>query len=348
MKRSSLKVLSLLVVSVVALTACGTSQSISPVAMEKVRVQAGWLLNGEFANVCAGITEGYYHDVGLDVELIAGGPSGSSFIIATNAVAQDDSITLGIDSDLVALARGVTKENPAERLQVKAFAAFWNDYPYGFIVKKDSPLNSLKDFVQKKADGSSYKIGVTADSVVQNAIASAVNMPVTALDIVTVGFDAAPFLANQVDALAAFWTTQAYEVVKAGIPYRFLPASELAAYNQPSMVAIASMKTLTEKKETLSKWLKATIKGSEFVLANPDQAGKNILDPRCGGSKFDLTQEQWLVNQSVKLFDKERIGSLDQQQIENFSQAYYDLKQIPRVPQYTELVDDSILKTIYQ
>lgn len=348
MKISSLKVLSLSIVSVVSLTACGDSQSGAPVAIEKVKVQAGWLLNGEFANVCAGITEGYYRDVGLDVELIAGGPSGSSFIIATNAVAQDDSITLGIDSDLVPLVRGVTKENPAEQLKVKAFAAFWTDNPYGFIVKKDSPLKSLKDFVNKKEDGSSYKIGVTADSVVQNAIASAVNMPVNALDLVTVGFDAAPFLANQVDALAAFWTTQAYEVEKAGIPYNFLPASELPAYNQPSMVAVASIKTLTEKKQTLSKWLKATIKGSQFVVTNPDQAGKNILDPRCGGAKFDSTQEQWLVNQSVKLFDKDHIGGLDKIQIDDFSQAYFDLKQIPRVPQYTELVDDSILQSIYQ
>lgn len=347
MKRVSLQLISLAAVSVLSLTACGAKQE--PLAsLEKVRVQAGWLLNGEFANVCAAITEGYYHDVGLDVELIPGGPSGASFIVATNAVAQDDTLTVGIDSDLVALARGVTKENPAEQLKVKAFAAFWNDNPYGFIVKKDSPLNSLQDFIKKKPDGSAYKIGVTADSVVQNAIASAANVPVSMLNLVTVGFDAAPFLANQVDALAAFWTTQAYEVEKAGIAYKFLPASELPAYDQPSMVAVATTKTLTEKKETLTKWLQATIKGSQFVVAHPDVAGAKVLDARCGGDKFDLTQEQWLVNQSVKLFDKEKIGNLDQAQIESFSQAYYDLQQIPRVASYQELVDDSVLKAIYQ
>ena len=40
------------------------------VKLEKVKVQAGWLLNGEFANVCAAIVNGYYKDSGLDVEMI--------------------------------------------------------------------------------------------------------------------------------------------------------------------------------------------------------------------------------------------------------------------------------------
>lgn len=315
--------------------------------LEKVRVQAGWLLNGEFANICAAIVNGYYKDEGLDVEMVPGGPSGASFTIATNAVAQDPTLTLGVDGDLVPLLRGVTKESENEKLRVKAFAAFWNDNPYGFIVRKDSGIESIKDFIKRKPDGSKYKIGVTSDSVIQYAIAKYLNVPVSDLDIVIVGFDATPFLTGQVDAIAGYWTTQAYEVEKAGIPYNFLPASEIPGFKQPSQVAIATDNTLKEKSDVLTRWLQATIKGTQFIKQHPDTAGTYILDDRCGGKSFNVEQETWLIKKSLPLFDQQRIGWIYGDQIMDFAKTYHDLGQIPQVPSQEDIIDYSILQKIY-
>lgn len=314
---------------------------------EKVRVQAGWLLNGEFANICSAIINGFYTEQGLEVELVPGGPVGASFVVATNAVAQDDSLTLGVDGDAVPLLRGVTKQNKSEQLKVKAFAAFWNQNPYGFIVRSDSGLSSIKDFIKKKPDGSKYKIGVTADSVAQYAIASYLNVPVSDLDIVIVGFDTTPLLTRQVDALAGYWTTQVYEVEKAGISYKFLSASELPGWNQQSMVAVASDKVLKEKKNTLVRWLKATIKGTEFIQNNPKIAAENILDNRCGGPTFNKEQELWIIQKSIPLFDQTKPGWLYENQIMNFANEYKKLEQIPNIPQANDLIDYSILNAIY-
>lgn len=316
-------------------------------SLEKVKVQAGWLLNGEFANICASIVNGYYKDEGLDVEMIPGGPSGASFTIATNAIAQDPSLTIGVDGDVVPLMRGVTKESENEKIRVKAFAAFWNDNPYGFMVRKDSGIESIKDFAKQKANGSKYKIGVTADSVIQYAIADYIGIPVTDLDIVIVGFDATPFLTGQVDALAGYWTTQAYEAEAAGIPYMFLGSSEIPGFNQPSMVAVATDKTLNEKPNTLVRWLRATIKGTKFIEENPDTAGQYILDDRCGGKSFNVKQETWLIKKSLPLFDQEKIGWIYSDQVMGFANAYYKLKQIPRVPAQSEVLDYSILNKLY-
>lgn len=316
--------------------------------MEKVRVQAGWLLNGEFANVCSAIVNGFYKEQNLDVELVPGGPVGASFVIATNAVAQDNSLTLGIDGDTVPLLRGVTKQNESEKLRVKAFAAFWNQNPYGFIVRSDSGLNSIKDFTKRKSDGSKYKIGVTADSVAQYAIASYLNVPVSDLDIVIVGFDTTPLLTRQVDALAGYWTTQVYEVEKAGIQYKFLSASELPGWNQQSMVAIATDKVLQEKKDVLERWLKATIKGTEFVQKNSEIAAENILDIRCGGPTFNKEQELWVIQKSIPLFDQTKPGWLYENQIMDFANAYKKLGEIPSVPQVSDVTDYSILDAIYE
>lgn len=318
-------------------------------SLEKVKVQAGWLLNGEYANVCSAIINGDYKKENLDVELIPGGPVGASFIISTNTIAQNNDLTLGIDGDIVPLLRGRTKENKDERLKVKAFAAFWNENPYGFIVRDDSPLKSLKDFATKrKPDGSKYKIGITADSVIQNAIAEYAGVSVKDLELVTVGFDATPFLTKQVDALAAYWTTQAYDVEKAGVKYRFLSASELPGFSQPSQIAIATEKNLIEKHDVLVKWLRATIEGSKFVINNPDEAAKQILDSRCGGQNFNEAQEGWLIKKSLTLFDKEKIGTMSKKQFNNFANAYYKLKQIPQMPEIDEMADFSVLNEIYK
>ncbi len=315
------------------------------VKLDKLRVQAGWLLNGEFANVCSAIVNGYYQDNNLDVELIPGGPSGASFIVATTAIAQDPSLDIGIDGDLVPLLRGVAKSNPNEKINVKAFASFWNDNPYGFMVRADSGIKSIKDFGKKMPNGKKVKVGVTADAVIQGAIANYAGVKEKDIDFVTVGFDATPLISGQVDALAGYWTTQAYELEKANIPYTFLSISEIPGLKQPSMVAVASEKTLTDKKDQLERWLKATIRGSEFVKNNPEEAAKNILDSRCGGPSFNEEQEAWLIKKSIPLFGN-NIGMMDEKMISDYSRAYKNLGQIPFVPDNSSYMDFSILKGI--
>jgi len=317
--------------------------------LDKLKVQAGWLLNGEFANICSAIVNGYYEDEELDVQLIPGGPAGASFIIATNAVAQDQDLDIAIDGDIIPLLRGVTKESKTEQLRMKAFASFWNENPFGFIVRKDSGITSLKDFaLKRKEDGSKIKVGITADSVIQYAIADYAGVPVEDLDLTIVGYDASSFLAGQVDALAAYWTTQAYEVEKAKIDYMFLSASELPGFSQPSMVAIARDEILENKSDQLVRWLRATIKGSEFVIQNPEEAAQQILDPRCGGPNFEVVQEKWLIEKSIPIFDQEKIGWIYSDQIIDFATAYNKLNQIPRIPKADEILDYSILNKIYK
>ena len=315
--------------------------------LEKVRVQAGWILNAEFANVCSAIVNGYYDKKGLEVELRPGGPTGASFIIATNTLAQDSSVDIAIDGDFVPLVRGVTKENPNEQIKAKAFAAFWEKSPLGFIVKSDSEINSVKDFIKVKKNGQKYKIGVTSDSILPQAIASYLGVSESDLNVVIVGYDATPFLTGEVDILQAYWTTQAYAVQKAGIDYKFIGVQEIPGFNQPSQVALATNRTLSEKPEMLAKWLEATIDGSKFNQQNPEESAKQILDSRCGGPSFDIEQESWLIKQSLPLLDQNKIGWIYSDQVMGFAEGYRKLGQIPSMPSQNDLIDYSILNKVY-
>lgn len=325
----------------------GKKQKENNKTLEKVRVQAGWILNAEFANICSAIKEGYYEEEGLDVELVPGGPTGASFVVATNALVQDKSIDIAVDGDIIPLLRGVTNEREEEKIRAKIFSVFWRENPFGFMVRKDSGINNFYDLVNnRKSDGSKYKIGITADSVAQFAIANHVGVPVSELDLTTVGFDASPFLLNQVDALASFWTTQAYEVEKAGIDYNFLSFGDIPGFSQPSMVAIARDETIKEKPEMLKKWLRATIKGSEFSVNNPEKAAEYVLSDACGGKVLDSNQELWIIKKSIPLFGNDNIGNINVNQILDFSKAYYNLGQISSIPSKDDIIDMSILEKV--
>ncbi len=139
-----------------------------------------------------------------------------------------------------------------------------------------------------------------------------------------------------------------YELEQAGVNYKFLPASELPGFDQPSMVVVATEKTILEKKDSLTRWMQATIQGTEFVRQNPAIAAEHILDTRCGGPTFDKSQEEWLIKKSIPLFDEQKPGWVYENQIIDFAQAYRGLDQISRTPMASELIDYSILQGVYK
>jgi len=114
------------------------------------------------------------------------------------------------------------------------------------------------------------------------------------------------------------------------------------------MVAIATENTIKDKKDVLERWLKATIKGTEFVEKNPEIAAENILDSRCGGPTFNKEQELWVIQKSIPLFDQTKPGWLYENQIMDFANAYKKLGQIPSVPKAGDVTDYSILNALYK
>ncbi|MGH6922851.1 MAG: ABC transporter substrate-binding protein [Propylenella sp.] len=310
-------------------------------AVERVRVQAGWLLNGEFAAFCSALVNGIYADYGLDVTLLPGGPSGGGFIVATNALVQDQTIDIAIDGDLVPLMRG-TGRPPERQINVKAFAAFWTDSPYGFLVREDSGIHSLRDLAGGSPDGKPYRVGVTADFVLQDALARHAGGSPDQINFVTVGFDALPLITGSIDAQAGYWVTQAYELVQANISYRFLPISELPGFHQPSLIALARKETIEQRPEMLARWLRASQDGARFVLSDPETAAKQILDSRCGGPSFDFQQESWLIRQSLSLYNPADLGRLDPTLISSFATVFKEIGQIQRVPIIEDVYTDKI------
>jgi ABC-type nitrate/sulfonate/bicarbonate transport system substrate-binding protein len=338
------------VFSVVALSACQPQGGNQNEQIEKVVVQASWLPNAEFSFVCSAIVEGYYEEEGLDVELRAGGPA-ISFARSSTILAQEEEVYISIESVLTEFIEGRAKPNLDEQLRVKAIGAFWQDNPLGFLVREDG-ASSLEDlFTKTRPSGTPWTIGATPDAVLIEAITDYYGISYDDLDMVTTSYDATPFLLGEVDALWSFWTTQAYEAELAGIPYRFLSLSEIPGLAQPAMIVLTREDILQEKQDVLVRWFRASLQGATFTLNNPEAAARYILDERCGGPDFDYTQELWMIEKSLPLFEYNNsldcMGYIDPATVMSWTETYLDIAGNPNIPSIETLIDFSILEEIY-
>ncbi len=340
---------SALVVAAVG-SGCQTQSDTQGAKTDTLVVQASWLADGEVSSICSAIVEGFYREEGLDVELRPGGPA-ISFAYSSTILAQDEDVFVSIESALTEFVEGMARPGESGQLGVKAIGALWQDNPLGFLVHEDGPSSLAELFTGARPDGSPWVIGATPDAGLIEAIASHLGVSYDDLGIVTTGYDAAALLDGRVDALWAFWTTQAYEIEKAGIPYRFLSLSEIPGLSQPSMIVLTREDILRDKKDVLVRWFRATIRGAVFTVEDPERAAMSILDERCGGPDLDYDEELWLIRQSLPLYEYRNaldyVGYLDPEIVMSWTRTYLGIANNQNIPDAETLMDFSILEAIY-
>jgi hypothetical protein len=258
---------------------------------------------------------------------------------------------VSIESVLTEYVEGRAHAEESDQLRVKAIGALWQDNPLGFLVREDGP-ESLEDlFTGNRPDGSRWRIGATPDAILIEAIADYYDVSYDDLNLITTGYDAAAFLADQVDALWGFWTTQAYQAYVAGIPYRFLTLSTIPGLAQPSNIILTEETTLNDEPELLVSFFEASLRGARFTLENPETAAEYVLDPRCGGSDLDRGQELWLIQQSLPLYSHAEAGScigvINPADVSAWAETYLSITENPNVPTADSLVDMRVLEAIY-
>lgn len=312
-----------------------------------VKVQYGWMLNGGSAPSCLALVKGYYEAEGLNVTLVPGGPIGTTFLDATNAVSSDESITLGVDNVATSLIVGKSKD---PNFPVKIFADLWQEAPIGFIVRHDSGLKSIKDLAGKRPDGSKWRIGATPNVPLLIPIAQYMGVDVKDLDVTTIAGDITPLTAGQIDALFGFETTQAVAARMTGVEYDFLPLSEIPGLSQPGYVAMARESELTDDKDTLVRWLRATLKGNQDMLADPEAAAQAVTDKRCGGPQMKVPQEKALIEASRKYIEVDggldKVGHIDTATLDAFAAKFIPAAGLKSVPKAEDYVDMSVLKEL--
>lgn len=254
-------------------------------AVQPASLRLSWIKNTEFAGFFAAQDRGYYRDEGIDLT-INGAAQNLSEVQAVASKAD----TIGLSGGLsLLLAR-------AQGLPVKAFGALFQRGPGCFLWLSRSGIKGIQDFKGKKIGIQQTARASTEAMLTMN------NLSVEDVTLVTVGFDLQPLLTGQVDVLTGLVTNQVVLLEQQGEQVGYSPYADLGFtfyWNTPFVLE----ETLRDRKDLLTAWLRASARGWDYALQNPDEVAKLVVEKY--GEGLDLTNQTLELKRETPLIRSE-------------------------------------------
>lgn len=235
------------------------------IQLKKVKVILDWVPNTNHTGLYVAKDKGFFNNEGLDVEIIQPAEGGSADLVAAG---QGE---FGISyQEQVTYAR--TADNP---LPIKAIAAVIQHNTSGFASPQEKNIKTPKDFEGKKYGG----WGSPAEEAMLKALMEKDNADFSKVKMVNIG--AADFFTSVTKDVDFSWIYYGWDGVNAELkkfPINFIKLQEVdPKLDFYTPVIIASEDLIKKDPELIKSFLKATSKGYEYAIANPDDAANSLL-----------------------------------------------------------------------
>jgi NitT/TauT family transport system substrate-binding protein len=236
------------------------------VAAERVVFGTPTPIDTAYAHVLYGIQLGFFEDEGIDLELVAVGGSGT---LLPQVAAQQ--ITFGQpnpDLPIVAVDKG-------EPFPLKFFFNIWRTQLFEFVVKADSPIESIADLEGKNIGVGGLSWG---NIPMTRAMLAAEGLdPETDVTLLPVGQGPAAwtrFESGEIDALNLY--AQQHEMMRlTGVDIRRLPLREEFRII-PSNGLVAHNETIEEQPNLVAGFGRAYAKSLVACWANAEACAKSV------------------------------------------------------------------------
>ena len=229
--------------------------------MKKVTVILDYIPNTNHSGMYVALNKGYYAEEGLDVEIIEPTEGATNSLIAngvgTFGIAYQEDVTLALAAD--------------DPLPLMTVATLIQHNTSGFVTLADSGIETPADWEGKTYAG----WGGPGENAVIRSVMEQAGADPDKLNLVIadgLGFES---LGRACDIM---WFFEAWDKVAAemaGVELHYIPCNELDErldYYTP--VIVANTKTLEEDPEMVRAFLRATQKGYEDCIADPDSAAE--------------------------------------------------------------------------
>ena len=252
----------------IVLSGCGDQRSSAPapaqVKLEKVILQTDWYAQPEHGGFYQAQVKGYYRDVGLDVEILQGGPNA----IPTQKVALGTAqFAVGrTDELIIAAGRGIP---------VVALAALMQRDPQGVMFHPESGIRDFKDL-----DGRSVMTVPGAAWLTLVQLKYGIKMSVTPLD-----FGLSRFLADKRLVQQCFSTNEPFYIRQQGVDVGVLLLSEAGI--DPYRIWFTSSDYAARRPEVVRAFTAASIRGWRDYI----DGDRRDADVRIGQLNQKMTPE---------------------------------------------------------
>ncbi len=250
----------------------GASGAVTPVSL-----QFCYLKNVQFAGSFFASTKGYYKSGGLDVTLLAGGPS-----LAPEPIVVAGKAMVGISHTAEVVSAIV---NGAD---LKIIGAGFQTNPTCIASLATKPLKTPTDMYGKK-------IGISdSNAPIWQSFVKANKLDASKITVVTVGFDATSLVSGEIDGLMAFAPNEPSILKTKGVDTYVLLLSD---FSYPLMedlyIANASDVADPAKMKVLAALMKAEAQGWVDVVKDPAGAAELAVNTFGKDLKLDLAQQKF-------------------------------------------------------
>ncbi|MNB96516.1 putative thiamine biosynthesis protein [compost metagenome] len=283
----------------------------APAELTKIKVALDWTPNTNHTGLYAAKELGYYEEEGLDVEIVQPGAAGADTMVLSGEAA------FGISAqEALTLAR-------LQNVPLVSVAAIIQHNTSGFAAPKDRNITSPKDFEGKTYGG----WGSPAEEAAMKAIMDPEGGDVKKVKLVNIG-EADYFTAvkRDIDFAWIFYAWTGIEAELRGEPLDMLYLKDYAPqldYYTP--ILTTSEKEIAERPELVKAFLKATSKGYQYAIDQPEAAA-DILIKAVPDLDPELVQasQKWLSPKYKD--DAARWGEQKAEIWQNYADWMYGLK----------------------
>lgn len=248
--------------------ASGATTAAAGGAMTKVKLQIKWLDQAQFAGYYVALDKGYYKDMGLDVEILPGGPD-----VVPSQKVLTGAADIGVDW-VGSLLANRDKGQPLVDI-----AQFYQSSGMLLIAKKSTGIKSITDLKGHKVGvwtgGNEFEFRAALDkNKLDNSIDNNKDMTV-----IKQGFEMDSFLNGQLDAASAMTYNEYQVVLEAGVKPEDL---NVINYNSEGVAMLedhlfVTEDTLKNKKDMLAKFAAASQKGWQDAVKDQASAVDSVM-----------------------------------------------------------------------
>lgn len=239
-------------------------------AGQAVSLQLRWLHQFQFAGYYLALEKGYYREAGLDVSIREGGPQIPSPL---------QEVLTG-KADFAIANSGLVIERLAGK-PVVALAAIMQTSPLIWLVRGDSNIYVPHDLVGKR-----ITMMPPPESAELLTVFHQEGIEGGQSQIMPTQYRIDDLIEGKVDASDAYVSNEPYVLRKRGIPFRVISPREYGV-NFYSDVLMTSEELAQRDPEMVAAFTRASLRGWEYALANPEEAIALIHRKYAPGREID-------------------------------------------------------------
>ncbi len=298
------------------LTGCSTKTTLkNEVPLQKITIMLDWFPNTNHSGLYAAKDQGYYAQEGLDINIIQAAEGGNPQLVAAGktdfAISYQEEVTIARSQDI----------------PVVAIAAVIQHNTSGFASPVGKNIKTPKDFEGKTYGG----WGSPAETAVLKVLMAKYGADLNKVKMVNVG--SADFFASMEKGIDFSWIFEGWTGIEAktkGMDLNFIKLkNEDKVLDYYTPVIIASETKISSEPEMVKKFMKATSKGYDYAINNPDKTAAILLKSVPELNKDLVTASQSYLSKEYKS-DAPRWGEMKAEVWKNYADFMFANKLIDK------------------